>query len=324
MTQGMGPGVDLHLTALFQSSEHADALKALCGELFDHPAYQLNGRVQEMNQQNQRGGGGCVGVLTQHDLGEEGLGDGQIRFPNDGRFLSSSLQLDRQRCRAQQECRISMRTFLLDNNNNKEEVMYPAIVDVFLVKADNNKNNSGNDGDANGGIVGGANAGSSGFSTSFAAVLSSFAFSSTHGAGGAFAGLGAIYHALSYAQRARFAVVLGSGGGFAPAAVRQGQRDAGIAASARCVLVDGNMGHYGQPDYLQEGSRFRQLFSDVEVVVARTDEAIPLVFSSEPQPPSSSSSSSSSTTTSVRGRQPMIDLLIVDADHSLEGVSVNE
>ena len=80
-----------------------------------------------------------------------------------------------------------MRTFLLDNNNNKEEVMYPAIVDVFLVKADNNKNNTGNDGDANGGIVGGANAGSSGFSTSFAAVLSSFAFSSTHGAGGAFA-----------------------------------------------------------------------------------------------------------------------------------------
>ena len=94
MTQGMGPGVDLHLTALFQSSEHADALKALCGELFDHPAYQLNGRVQEMNQQNQRGGGGCVGVLTQHDLGEAlGAPRGAARVAGDAKLDGVLLHL---------------------------------------------------------------------------------------------------------------------------------------------------------------------------------------------------------------------------------------
>src|SRR5262245_38832527 len=50
----------------------------------------------------------------------------------------------------------------------------------------------------------------------------------SHGADGAYLGMGLLYYALTYSLRADVAVCLGSGGGFVPRLMRQAQRDLGI------------------------------------------------------------------------------------------------
>ena len=122
----------------------------------------------------------------------------------------------------------------------------------------------------------------------------------SHGADGDYLGMGLLYYTLTYAARARIAVCLGSGGGFVPRLMRQAQRDLGIGAESRTILVDGNVPEagWGQPLWLAEDSFFRRHYPDVEVVLQRTREAAEAFF----QP------------AGIR-----IGYLHIDADHSFEG-----
>jgi hypothetical protein len=122
----------------------------------------------------------------------------------------------------------------------------------------------------------------------------------THGASGDYLGWGLLYYALTYATRAQLAVCLGSGGGFVPRMMRQAQRDAGIADSARTILVDGNVpeAEWGSPAWLDEDSFLRTAYPDIELVIARTSTAADEVFA----------------------RHALaIDYLHIDADHSFDG-----
>ena len=211
-------------------------------------------------------GSACAAAVTQVDRGSAGLGDATAAV--DVLTHPQNAALDTRRCAGGQACELRATITFGDGT----PAAAAATVEVYLRDVDT----------------------PTFFDATAAAALSALAFSNTHGAAtGGFLGTGLLYHALAYSQRARLAVVLGSGGGFAPAAVRQGQRDAGIGRASRTILVDGNVGPYGRPDYLVEGSAFRHMFPDIEVVVARTDDEA-LDFGP-------------------------IDLLLVDADHSHAG-----
>jgi hypothetical protein len=98
-------------------------------------------------------------------------------------------------------------------------------------------------------------------------------------------------------QRSAVCVCLGSGGAFVPRLMRQAQRDLGMGTRTRTILVDGNKGGFGRPNWLHEDSFFRQNFPDVEVVVADTAAAAAAFAAQDLQ----------------------IDYLHIDADHSREG-----
>jgi hypothetical protein len=121
----------------------------------------------------------------------------------------------------------------------------------------------------------------------------------THGAQDGYMGAGLLYYTLTYATRVAVAVCLGSGGGFVPRVMRQAQRDAGIADASRTILVDGDVPEagWGSPQWLEPGSFFREHYPDVEILLARTDEAAEIL-----------------------GEQGVrIDYLHIDADHSFDG-----
>ncbi len=122
----------------------------------------------------------------------------------------------------------------------------------------------------------------------------------SHGAGDDFLGVGILYYALVYIFRAKTAVCLGSGGGFVPRLMRQAQRDLGIGAQAKTILVDANRPEsgWGSPAWLPEDSLFRREFDDVDIVLTTTRQAAEQCFAPE---------------------RASIDYLHIDADHSFEG-----
>ncbi len=117
----------------------------------------------------------------------------------------------------------------------------------------------------------------------------------SHGATGDDLGAGMLYYALVYIKKAKLCVCLGSGGGFVPRVMRQAQRDLNLH-EARTVLVDGNMGPWGRPFWLNENSFFRKNYPDIEIIIDTTSHV-------------------------ARDHGPswLIDYLHIDADHSIEG-----
>ena len=109
-----------------------------------------------------------------------------------------------------------------------------------------------------------------------------------------FLGAGLLYYTITYMLKARFAVCLGSGGGFVSRLMRQAQRDLGLS-DARTVLVDGNLPQrgWGSPNWLDADSFFRNEYPDIEIVMQTTLQAA-VGFD-------------------------VIDYLHIDADHSYEG-----
>jgi hypothetical protein len=112
-------------------------------------------------------------------------------------------------------------------------------------------------------------------------------------------GAGILYYAIVYAKKAKLSVCLGSGGGFVPRIMRQAQRDLNIEGS-QTILIDGNLGRYGTPDWLSENSTFRIQFPDIKIIIERTDSAV-----------------------SMFNKYPKIDYLHIDADHSLKGCTLD-
>ena len=130
-------------------------------------------------------------------------------------------------------------------------------------------------------------------------ILPEAAFEFSHGASqeANYLGGGLLYYTLPYMMRAKICVCLGSGGAFVPRLMRQAQRDLGLAAHTRTILVDGDKGTYGRPNWTDEASFLRQHYSDVEIMLMDTaDAAISLAAVGQ-----------------------RIDYLHIDADHSLEG-----
>ena len=126
------------------------------------------------------------------------------------------------------------------------------------------------------------------------------AWALSHGADQDYLGCGLLYYAIVYAFKARLSVCLGSGGGFVPRLMRQAQRDLGIAATSRTILVDGNLPEagWGSPAWLPADSFFRHSFPDVEIILDTTKSAARL-FAEHPS--------------------ERIDYLHIDADHSFAG-----
>jgi hypothetical protein len=125
------------------------------------------------------------------------------------------------------------------------------------------------------------------------------AFEFSHGAAKDinYLGGGLLYYTLVHMLRARTCVCLGSGGAFVPRLMRQAQRDIGMASVSRTVLVDGNKGPFGRPNWAENDSFFRRTFPDIEIVVADTTAAA----------------------ADMAARGLRIDYLHIDADHSFEG-----
>ncbi len=90
-----------------------------------------------------------------------------------------------------------------------------------------------------------------------------------HDAKGDYLGTGMLYYALVYASCAKLCVCLGSGDGFVPRIMRQAQRDL-LLPSARTILVDGNIGAWGRPLWLNEQSFFRTQYPDIEIIIDTT------------------------------------------------------
>jgi hypothetical protein len=120
-----------------------------------------------------------------------------------------------------------------------------------------------------------------------------------HGASNDFLGTGIMYYANTYMLKARVAVCLGSGGGFVPRLMRQAQRDIGLAAESRTILIDANLPEagWGRPMWMSKDSFFRRQYGDVEIMIERTATA-----------------ASKLAEAGVR-----IDYLHIDADHSYRG-----
>ncbi len=90
-----------------------------------------------------------------------------------------------------------------------------------------------------------------------------------HAAHGEDLGAGMLYYGLVYAAKAKVCVCLGSGDGFVPRVLRQAQRDLNIADS-KTVLVDGNLGKWGRPLWLNKESFFRQQYPEIEIILDTT------------------------------------------------------
>lgn len=110
-------------------------------------------------------------------------------------------------------------------------------------------------------------------------------------------GGGLLYYTLAYMLKARVCVCLGSGGAFVPRLMRQAQRDIGLGAMARTILVDGDRGSYGRPNWLAEDSIFRVTYPDIEIRIADTYESA----------------------LQLQREGILVDYLHIDADHSHEG-----
>lgn len=125
------------------------------------------------------------------------------------------------------------------------------------------------------------------------------AFEFSHGGSAAtnYLGGGLLYYTLAYMLKARVCVCLGSGGAFVPRLMRQAQRDIGMGEVARTILVDGDRGSYGRPNWLAEDSVFRLTYPDIEIRITDTASAA----------------------TEMLREGILIDYLHVDADHSHEG-----
>ena len=124
-------------------------------------------------------------------------------------------------------------------------------------------------------------------------------FEFSHGANSeiGYVGGGMLYYSLAYMSRPKVCVCLGSGGAFVPRLMRQAQRDLGLAEHTRTLLVDGDMENFGRPNWLAEGSFFRENYPDVEVIVSTTAEA----------------------SFNFKEQGLKIDYLHIDADHSFKG-----
>lgn len=131
-------------------------------------------------------------------------------------------------------------------------------------------------------------------------ILANAQWKFTHGASAGYLGFGMLYYGLVYSTRAKVVVCLGSGDGFVPRILRQAQRDLGDAFVGRTILVDANLPEkgFGAPDYLADDSFFRSRFSDVEMWIRPTEEAAEILAKDGTE----------------------IDLLHIDADHTVEGV----
>lgn len=131
------------------------------------------------------------------------------------------------------------------------------------------------------------------------AILKDAAFEFSHGAFGPanYLGGGLLYYCIAYMTRSRVCVCLGSGGAFAPRLMRQAQRDIGLSEHGRTILVDGDRGEFGRPNWLNEGSAFRAAYPDVEIQVCDTAAAA----------------------AALAEQGVTIDYLHIDADHSHEG-----
>jgi GR25 family glycosyltransferase involved in LPS biosynthesis len=124
-----------------------------------------------------------------------------------------------------------------------------------------------------------------------------FEFSHAANADINYLGGGLLYYSMCHMFRAKVCVCLGTGGAFVPRLMRQAQRDMGLASCSKTIIVDGNMGNFGRPNWLEEGSFFKKYYSDVEVKVSTTALAAEEF--------------------KVNGLS--IDYLHIDADHSYEG-----
>ncbi|MCI5052646.1 MAG: class I SAM-dependent methyltransferase [Simkaniaceae bacterium] len=126
-------------------------------------------------------------------------------------------------------------------------------------------------------------------------LLKEAPYSQTHGAISEknYLGTAMLYYAHAYMLPAKFAVILGSGGGFVPRIIRQAQRDIedqSFQQSARTLLIDANLPSSGAPEYHDNPNHFfRTSFPDIEIWQKRTDE--------------------------IEGLE-RIDYLHIDADHS--------
>lgn len=120
-------------------------------------------------------------------------------------------------------------------------------------------------------------------------------YSKGHMAEGEFYGFGMLYYSLAYCLKAENICVLGSGNGFVPKAFRQGQRDS--ISNGKTILVDGNTGSWGRPNYLEENSHFRKTFPEIEIIVSLTKNAYKEFVD--------------------QGK--FFDIIHIDADHSFEG-----
>ncbi|MES2273978.1 MAG: class I SAM-dependent methyltransferase [Chlamydiota bacterium] len=94
-----------------------------------------------------------------------------------------------------------------------------------------------------------------------------------HGAKGENLGAGMLYYGIVYAMRAKTCVCLGSGDGFVPRVLRQAQRDLGLEDS-RTILIDGNTGKWGHPQWLSENSILKREFPEIEIFLMTTKEAL--------------------------------------------------
>jgi hypothetical protein len=130
-------------------------------------------------------------------------------------------------------------------------------------------------------------------------ILAEAAFDFSHGAFGPAGYLGGamLYYTLPYMTRAQVSVCLGSGGALVPRLMRQAQRDIGLDTLGRTILVDGNRGDFGRPNWLEPDSAFRRRYPEIELMIEDTGAAAEL----------------------LRAQGVVIDYLHIDADHSAEG-----
>ena len=90
-----------------------------------------------------------------------------------------------------------------------------------------------------------------------------------HGAHKEDLGAGMLYYGLVYSMKAKVCVCLGSGDGFVPRVMRQAQRDLKLE-DAKTILIDGNCGDRGRPQWLMKTSALRQGFPEIEIVFDTT------------------------------------------------------
>lgn len=134
--------------------------------------------------------------------------------------------------------------------------------------------------------------------------LGAVAYASGHGATPDHLGLSLLYYTIPYGLRARLCVCLGSGGGLAPALMRQAQLDLGLIG-ARTILVDAILveAGYGTPEiergWMSNQGVLKTEYPDLWIMTSLTSVAAKEFFSRW-------------------GRK--IDYLHIDADHSTEGV----
>jgi hypothetical protein len=109
-------------------------------------------------------------------------------------------------------------------------------------------------------------------------------------------GAGMLYYAITYSHKAKLCVCLGSGGGFVPRIMKQAQRDLELKNS-KTILVDGNMGNWGRPQWLEPKSFFRNEYPDISIIIDTTHNVA----------------------TKLASTWGKINYLHIDADHSYEG-----